>query len=381
MRGAVASEVGRREAPQLQMVEEPVAAFPAFDEAADGLRASDGARNQALRAVTLRDVARRAGVDVSTASRALSGRRRVTAEIAGRVHEAAAALGFSPNQAARSLRLARTMTLGIVVGRHINPGLLEFLEGLGSRADEDGYSLMVTVAQDAADHYRTLVRRLLERQVDGLFIAAPPDLGDALRGLQQAGTPVLGLFSRGRGGDALPLVTASEENAVDRAVARLGALGHRRLLYLGIPEAIPSIRVEWLHAATAAHGLMLRPQVVSHEKSAAALQAQVRRALQETAATALFFDYSEAPRLLHALRSLELHVPDDLSLVVFGESSWTIELGPPLASIRHDLHALGRVAAQAMIDRLSGAAAADTVEAGVAEWVERASIGPTRRRP
>jgi LacI family transcriptional regulator len=331
------------------------------------------------RAVTLRDVARRAGVDVSTASRALSGRRRVTAGVAGRVHDAAESLGFSPNYAARSLRLSRTMTLGIVFGQLTSPGLLEFLEGLGSRADEDGYSLMVTVARGGAERYRTLVQRLCERRVDGLFIAAPPELGDALRGLQQAGTPVVALFRHGPGGDDLPLVTASEEEAVRQALRRLRELGHRRLLYLGIPAAIPSVRLEWLKEAAVGLGLALDARVIGHEESVTRLEARLREALGETAATALFFEYSEAPRLLGALRGLDLRIPQDLSLVVFGESTWTIELGPPLASIRHDLQALGRIAAQMMIERLACGPDAElpsVVEAGVGEWVERASIGP-----
>src|SRR5439155_17392308 len=88
------------------------------------------------RIVTLRNVARHAGLDVSTASPTLTGRRRVTASIAGRVHSAAAFLGYSPNEAARSLRLSRTMTLGIVLQQLSGPGLLEFVEGLGSGADE-----------------------------------------------------------------------------------------------------------------------------------------------------------------------------------------------------------------------------------------------------
>src|SRR5579862_3617099 len=84
------------------------------------------------RVVTLRDVARRAGVDVSTASRALTGSRNVTAPLATRVRGAAAALGYSPNHAARSLRLSHSMTLGVVFGRFQNPLLLELIEGLSS---------------------------------------------------------------------------------------------------------------------------------------------------------------------------------------------------------------------------------------------------------
>jgi DNA-binding LacI/PurR family transcriptional regulator len=325
--------------------------------------------------VTLRDVARRAGVDVSTASRALSGRRHVTEPLAVRVQRAAEAQGYSPNQAARSLRLARTLTLGIVFGRLQSPISLELLEGLGSRADEAGYSLMVTVARGAPEQYRTLVRRLFERRVDGLFVASPPELGDALAPFDAAGAPVVALVRRGPDTEDLPLVTASEERAVHQAVSRLRALGHRRLLYLGVPEAIPSARLDWLLAAAAAHGCVLEPVVTSQDSGTAELEAHIAQALRRSAATAVFFEYSEAVRMLHAFQRLGLVMPRDLSAVAFGESSWSSGLGSALSSIRHDLISLGRIAAQTMLDRLAGAADVELVEAGIAEWVERASVG------
>ncbi|MGE0541169.1 MAG: LacI family DNA-binding transcriptional regulator [Dehalococcoidia bacterium] len=329
------------------------------------------------RVVTLRDVAQRAGVDVSTASRALTGRRRVTPAIAKRVRSAAASLGYSPNVTARNLRMARTMTLGLIFPKLNSPTSLEFAEGLSSGIEEEGYSLMLTTARGEPEHFRTLVQRLFERRVDALFIATPPDLGTTLQAYENAGVPVLVLFARGLGPESLPLFTAMEDEALRQAAARLAALGHRRVIYFGMPQSVPSVRTTWLQQSAERSGLTLTIEMVPHEEHHAGLYDRVARHLTVTdRATVFFSDLSVLPRLMHVLNQMGLRIPADLSLVAFGESPWTLEFGVPIASISHDMLQLGRLAAATILDWLQGSRPADVVSVGGGVWVERDSIGP-----
>jgi LacI family transcriptional regulator len=333
-------------------------------------------RNRSAKVVTLREVAERAGVDVSTASRALTGRRKVTPGVARRVRSAALALGYSPNAAARTLRLARTMTLGLVLSRLSEP-LFDFEDGLGSGVESQGYSLMLTVARGDPERYRTLVRRLFERRVDGLFVASPPDLADALAPYEKAGVPVMELFDRGAGPDTLPLLTATEEDAVGRAVVRLAELGHRCLLYLATPLTIASIRATWLAQAAERAGVRLSRDTVARGEPDPPFLERMRAHLSGAEpVTAIFTELMTLARLLRVLGALAARVPADVSLVAFGESAWTAELGFPMASIRHDMLRLGRMAAATMLGWLQGTRPPTVITAGVGEWVERASVGP-----
>ena len=113
---------------------------------------------------TLRDVAERAGVSISTASRALTGTRRVHPELIDRVETAASDLGYRPNQAARSLRMARTMTFGVIFNRLESPVMLDLLDGLNAGSADREYTLLVTSARGDMTVYRHLIRRLFERE-------------------------------------------------------------------------------------------------------------------------------------------------------------------------------------------------------------------------
>jgi len=334
-------------------------------------------RDSHARAATLHDVAQRAGVAVSTASRALTGRRRVSPRLVRRVQSAASALDYSPNVAARSLRLSRTMTLGLIVPKVSNPGFFDFLEGVSSGIEEHGYSLMVTVARGDPHHYRTLIERLHERRMDGIFLVTPPEMPDTSRALEAADTPTLALW---KGPASLPLLTSTEEAAIGRAVERLAELGHRRILYLGLPESVPSIRVTWLEQAAHRAGLAVTAVMIPHRRPEQPLQACIEHALAgPDGATALFVDLGLVPALMHLLTARGLRVPADVSLIAFGESPWTLELGLPLASISHTMQALGTAAAAVMIAWLKGERPAPLITVGAGEWIERASIGPAAR--
>lgn len=329
------------------------------------------------RVATLRDVALRAGVDVSTASRALSGRRRVSPAVAARVQSAASALGYSPNGPARNLRMARTMTLGLVSPRFSNPALYDFIDGLSSIVEAHDYSLMLTFARGDAEHYRKLVRRLFERRVDGLFAATPPDLDSAYTPYAGAGVPVMSVFARGQGPSDTPLLTATEEAALDASVRRLVALGHRRAFYIGTPSSIPSVRLTWLAQAIERAGMGLRAEAVTSVIDDPVFRVHLPAYLRGPDAVSVIYVHSEfLPQTMHVLNSLHLRVPQDVSVVAFGQSPWTMELGMKAACILLDMRVLGEAAGSAMIAWLSGERPSAEIVAAAAAWVEHPTVGP-----
>ena len=181
-------------------------------------------------AVTIRDVARAAGVSPATVSRALQSPDTVRAETRDRVRRAAAELGWSPNRAARGLITGRTGNLGLIVPDLANPFFAAAVKGIQSRAREAGYSIFVSDSDEDPAVESDLVRNLA-KQVDGLLLCSPRTTDEELRAAATA-TPLV-LLNR-RVGD-LPAVTFDGLGGMRQVVAHLVALGHRRIAYVGGP--------------------------------------------------------------------------------------------------------------------------------------------------
>src|SRR5271165_3314765 len=178
-------------------------------------------------AVTLKDVARRAGVHSATASRALNPETRllVSEETARRVLAAAAELGYRPNTVARSLRTRRSHTIGVLIPDLNNPLFPPIVRGLEDRLDADGYVALIgnTDGDDARE--RRLFEQMRARHVDGYVLATAHLRSPLLAEAAQAGLAVV-LMNRIAEDYSFPSVTVDNERGVRMAVSHLAALGH-----------------------------------------------------------------------------------------------------------------------------------------------------------
>ncbi|PZS00214.1 MAG: LacI family transcriptional regulator, partial [Candidatus Nephthysia bennettiae] len=127
-------------------------------------------RNRFAGRPRLRDVAERAGVAVSTASRALN-RGSVSDSLRTRVLAAAGELGYRPHSQALSLRTGATKTVGFLVSDIANPILGRMVRGAASYVDAGGYGLLLAVSEGYVERERSLVRMMYERRVDGLILS------------------------------------------------------------------------------------------------------------------------------------------------------------------------------------------------------------------
>jgi LacI family transcriptional regulator len=323
--------------------------------------------------VTLRDVAEQAGVSISTASRALTGTRRVHPELITRVEDAARDLGYRPNQAARSLRMARTQTFGVIFNRLESPVMLDLLDGLNAGSAERDYTLLVTSARGDASVYRHLMRRLFERRVDGLLLSSPEDVGAELETFHAAGTPVVGLLRRGPGAEDVPIVTAAVGAARTAAVQRLGELGHRRVALVGRDFVSSEVSA----SASAANVELVAHQTAVGETPEAFAAAVRDLATGSRPATGFIVDYPRSSMLVGVLRELGIEVPEQASVVTFTESRLTAGLiYPPMAAIDVDTHEIGRRASSLIADWVDGTPPPAVTALDVARFIERPSIGP-----
>jgi LacI family transcriptional regulator len=340
--------------------------------------------------VTIREVATRAGVHVSTVSRALDPARRhlISADALRRVERAAQALGYRPNRAAAALRTGRTRSIGVLLPDITNPVFPPILRGIEDALGACGYFALVAnvgatadaPAAELARAARAVVERMLAQRVDGFILATSVRRDPLVRALHDSGAAVV-LVNRTDDSRALPAVISDDAVGMQLAVDHLAGLGHRRIAHLAGPLQTSTglARKLGFERALAAHRLAPAAVVPCHAYSReagtqgfAALIKSRRRFTALVAANDLL-----AIGALEAARARRLNVPRDFSLVGHNDMPLVDLLTPPLTTVRIQHYEMGARAARLLLEVLEGERAAATVVLRP-ELVVR---GSTRRAP
>ncbi|PRY17136.1 LacI family DNA-binding transcriptional regulator [Kineococcus rhizosphaerae] len=346
---------------------------------------------------TTADVARRAGVAKATAARALGGYGSVSPEVRERVTAAAQALGYRPNELARSMGTGRSRTIGLVVG-DIENGYF----GLATRAISEvahaaGYEVvLVNTAERHADE-ADAVRLLLDKRVDGLVVVPAASFdAEHLRAACATGRPVV-LLDRRR--DDVPALSVSVDvvPAVRELTGALLAAGHRRIAYLTSLEPEfdhPDLelvsspiadRLLGMRQAFTAAGVPLAPDLALFgAHSPAATAALVDRALEgpDPATAVVSSDAVIALDVLTRLRERGEDLPGRLSFASFDDAPWAPLVDPAVTAVQQPIQQVGAECARLLLEqiRTPGAGpdpgAAPVARSFPARVVHRASIGP-----
>lgn len=268
-------------------------------------------------AVTLKDVAERAGVSRSAVSRTFTPGASVSARTREKVERAARDLGYAPNALASSLTTGRTKLIGLIVNNFHNPLILEVFDLFTRGLQDRGLRPLVVNLSAATDPAGT-VRMLRQYSVDGVIVASstlPPSFAASFR---EAGIPVVHAF--GRHSPAPDVHVAGIDNiacgrmAADALVRR----GHRRVGFLGGPERASSTQdraAGFLEALKAHPGIAVSVSYAT-DYTFDAGRAEMQRLLAGTPAEAYFCgDDLLAVGALSAIREAGLQVPGDIGLI------------------------------------------------------------------
>ncbi|CAN5564904.1 LacI family DNA-binding transcriptional regulator [soil metagenome] len=324
--------------------------------------------------VTLADVAKAAGVDVSLVSRVLRGETvRLREETRARIRHHADTLGYRPNAIARSLRSSHAGAWGLIIPDFTNPVFAQIIAGAETAAAKRN-SVMMTASGagwDRAQWYEALDGG----RVDGLLIA-----GGSAIDLSSLRVPYI-LVNRTFGG-VERYVVLDDRKAGQMAVEHLMTLGHRDIVFLDGPPVADTAtrRREGYRTALAAAGVTLHPELeVQGDYTASggrdALRAGIDSGMEFTAVVAA--NLPSALGALEALRDAGLSVPQDVSVVAIHDAEIADFVYPRLTTVRMPLTELGARA----IELISTTSATDTITEVVAEpmdLVVRESTGPVR---
>jgi LacI family transcriptional regulator len=334
------------------------------------------------RRVTLRDVADRAGVHTSTASRAINEHTRslVDSQTVERVLLAAKELGYRPNSLARGLKTNRTFTVGMLLPDLTNPLFPPIVRGIEDALGEADYTVILANTDNDEDKERTVLHALLSRSIDGLILAtAQREASAAIREMVDDGLPIV-LVNRTMDDPVVSSVTADDRGGIQLAVEHLLALGHRRIAHIAGPQHVSTGIARYHSFVEVMRQLELDEDLVAYadwfreEAGADAFRALLERRSDITAVVAA--NDLIALGCYDVLNERGLGVGTEVSIVGFNDMLFADKLCPPLTTIRIPHYELGTRAAQIMLEFVQGQRT-DPVQVHLdAELVERRSTGP-----
>jgi DNA-binding LacI/PurR family transcriptional regulator len=298
------------------------------------------------RAVTLEDVARAAGVAVSTVSRALSRPERVSARTREHVQAVARRLDYRPNLLARGLPSGRTRMLALLVADITNPHQFGLIRGAETQAAAAGYTLVLADSRGRPELEAELAARL-GSSVDGYVLASSRRPDDELVELRRRRP--LALYNRELPG--FPSVVNDQDDSSRQIVGHLVALGHRSLAYLGGPTNAWTAIKRW--EALAAHSRAARAEIFRLGPFPPTLEGGVAAADEGLAsgATALVaFNDLMAIGVLRRLEQRGVLVPEAVSVVGHDDIFGADFCHPPLTTVASPAEDAGRALVGLLLD-------------------------------
>jgi DNA-binding LacI/PurR family transcriptional regulator len=302
------------------------------------------------------DIARMAGVSVSTVSRALAGNPLIPKPLRDQIVQIAQTHGYVVNQSARSLRLRKTDTIGVIIPLAHETGQLIsdpfFLEMIGRLADEiTRRNYAVLLHKVVVTEPGWLDRIIQAHRADGLLLIGQSNQHDVLNTVAQTYRPLV-VWGAKLPGQTYCAVGSDNVAGGRLAVAHLAAAGRKRIAFLGATDAPEAAqRFDGYRQGLAEAGLAFDPALVV---AAPYTMDEARRAIADFIATGADFDavfaFSDVIALaaIAALTAAGKTVPGDVAVVGFDDIVLARHSAPPLTTVRQDLE----LAAREMVDRL-----------------------------
>lgn len=307
-------------------------------------------------AITMRDVARKAGVSIKTVSRVVNGQGEISEETRQYVNAIINELGYRPNMIARGLVTQRTYTVGLVVPDITNPFFPEVARGVQDIARTRNYNIFLCNSDENQPEELRVLHSLADQGVDGIIIFPCYQTSHNLETFAGYYRPIVAinhLYEHPNVG----VVLTDNYQGVRQAVAYLVSQGHREIGMLAGLELSPERgrRVHGFFDALAAHGLPLSEQRVlaGLPTLESGLEAALQLLSREPQVTAIFA-YNDLVALgaLKACKKLGRRIPADCAVIGFDDIQLASLVEPALTTVRLDKYALGQQAMRRLLDML-----------------------------
>ncbi len=307
-------------------------------------------------AITLRDVAKLAGVAPITASRAVNTPDQVSSEVLKKVLDAVQRTGYVPNRMAGGLASSRSRLIAAVVPSTVNSVFMETIEALNASLFEAGYQLMLGQSDYSATHEELLLEAIIGRRPDGIFLTGILPPGKARTRLLASGIPVLETW------DLTPtpidMLIGFSHTDIGREVANfLLDRGRRHFAIVRAEDERANRRATAFAAAVMQRGCR-EPTVINigaHRTLRSGRDA-LTRLLTEAPDTDAVICSSDllALGVMTQARAQGISIPGDIAVMGFGDVPFLADMVPAISTVRINGAAIGKQAAHFLIERAEG---------------------------
>lgn len=308
-------------------------------------------------AITIKDIAKRAGVSHSTVSRALRVNHLVSSETAKRIHDIAQEMGYRPSAVARSLKTKRTQVLGVIVSSISDPFFGEILNGIEVSAQAGGYSLFIAASQHDPIKERQIVQTMMEQRTDGVIICSSSFSPEHGRQFLSYGFPVVVVNHQGSESFNYSIYHDDVDGS-SQVTRHLIAFGHKKIAYLGNSQSgrTTQDRLCGFQNAMANANLDVPKAYIHHVEGGEPILGQesveyFTRLTPRPTAIVCFNDML-AIGVLKGCELAGLRVPEDLSVTGFDNITYSAFTTPSLTTFDQPKFSIGHEAAQLLLDLL-----------------------------
>ncbi len=308
--------------------------------------------------ITIKHVAKEAGVSVTIVSRVLSNYGSFSEESKSNVLKAVEKLDYKPDAIARSLRTKKSKAIGVIVSDIVTFFFTTLVRGIEDVANQVNYSVILCNTDEDPMKEREYLSALHERGIDGLIISPSPGNDSYLKKLTRGGTPIV-LVDRKIKGVRVPMVMVDNESGAYEAISYLISLGHRRIgIITGLRgTSTGEERLAGYERALKEHHLSQNPELVKagdyrREKAKEAAEEFLR---MKNSPTALFVSNEPmASGVLLALRENKVKIPEEMSIVGFDDPIWAPLTNPALTTVSQPSYSIGTFACQTLLKEIKG---------------------------
>lgn len=310
-----------------------------------------------INVATMGDVAKRAGVSVTTVSHVLNGTRKVQPETEKAVKAAMNETGYTPNILARALARSMTNTIGVAISAVSNHYFNDIVRAIENESARHDLMIFLSDTRDDAEHELRIVKALHQRRVDGIILAPASDPDQkVLRYLEKNKLPAV-LIDR-LASKNFDQVGVENKKSMADMVAHLVGHGHKHIGFVsGLPGLTTSEeRLDGYKMGLQQAGLLFDENLVqSGESSIEPARAAVHRLLSLSKPPTAIISGNNLMTIgaMRAFRDLRLEVPENVALVGFDDFDWADSFSPRLTVMNQPSEEIGTRAVKMLIARIN----------------------------
>lgn len=317
--------------------------------------------------VTMKEIAKKLGVSVSTISRALKDSPELHPETKRKIVEMAKEMNYQPNLLAQSLRISRTKTLGVIVPEITSHFFASCISGIQDQANKRGYNIMICQSNESLELEKANIKTLVSSQVDALLISLSRETNkyDHLLELYNREIPFL-LFDRVNEDIPVSKVTFNDEGGAYHVTKHLLETGRKRVMYVSGPEDlyISKKRKEGYLHALAEYNIEPDPELVKisdlTEEGNIKIAKEIAAMDQRPDGVFCMID-PIAVDVMTVWKSIGIRIPEDMALAGFTNNPTSGLIDPSLTTVAQPGYEMGKLAVSHLLDQLDGIVSDDPI--------------------